>query len=84
MYSRTQFVLKCFNPFFFTFVIMLFLHVFNIPFLYIFMLYILLLLSFIFICMQILSSLLGLIMTVVRSKRRAIFPVIFTSILNRQ
>ena len=86
MYSRTQFGRKCFNPFFFAFVIMLFLHFFYslppppLPLLYIFMVYIILLLSFIFMCMQILCSLLFLIMTEVRLKRREFFPIIFISI----
>ena len=39
---------------------------------------------FIFICMQILSSLLGLIMAEVQLKRRAFFLIIFTSICFRK
>ena len=57
---------------------MLFLYVFNTP-LFVHFHALHTLLSFVFICMQILSSLLGLIMTQVRSKRRAFLATMIGS-----
>ena len=73
MYSQTQFVRKCFSLF-------LFLHVFNTPFCTLsYFTYFYFLVLYLYVC-KISSSLLSLIMTEVRSKRRAFFPIIFTSI----
>ena len=64
---------KVFNPF-------LFLHVFNSPFCtFSYFTYFYFLVLYLSVC-KILSSLLSLIMTEVRSKRRSFFPIIFTSI----